>query len=247
MPPTAYALRDFYKTIGGRVVRRLIRDKITTIWPSVQGLRCMGAGYAAPYMQTLEGECERAMCVMFTGQGIHAWPSADKNAAVLCAETDLPFETNSVDRIVLIHSLEFTGFLIPALEEMYRVLKSSGRILIVVPNRMGLWARADWTPFGHGEPYSAKQVESFLAENLFVVEQTHRALFIPPFKSQALLRTALFWERIGEKICPAMGGVLLVEATKQIYAGRTKALSVKDRAAALALKGQGAGLSNLES
>jgi SAM-dependent methyltransferase len=219
MIPTAYQLREFYKTLGGRIVRKLVRDRIEKIWPSIHGLRLIGGGYAVPYLKPAIEESERTVAVMFSSQGVHQWPDDMSNLTCLTDETDLPFETNSVDRILLIHSLEFTGFLQPAFEEFYRVLKSNGRILLVVPNRMGLWSRADWTPFGRGMPYSAHQVEAFLLENQFVIEHTERGLFIPPFKSQTLLRTANWWEKLGNVLCPAMGGLLFVEASKQIYAG----------------------------
>lgn len=227
MIPSAYQLRAFYKTLGGRIVRRLIRDKISALWPDMHGLHVMGAGYAAPFLKNFIGSSQNTVCVMFAGQGVHHWPDDADNLTCLADETDLPFETNSVDRILLIHSLEFTGFLTPAMEELWRILKSNGRILVIVPNRMGMWARAEWTPFGRGTPYSSGQVEEFLKENLFVPERTERALFIPPFKSQTLLRSAGWWETLGNKFCPAMGGLIFVEASKQIYAGTGKMTKAK--------------------
>ena len=238
MTPNAYQLRDFYKTFCGRIVRRVIIDSLKDIWPSHHDYRILGAGYAVPFLKSFQETSERAVCIMFSGGGVHHWPEDQENLTCLGDETDLPFETNSVDRIILIHSLEFTGFLKPAFEELYRVLKSNGRIIVVVPNRIGLWARADWTPFGQGTPYSSKQVEDFLKENLFVPEKTTRALFIPPFKNQTLLRTFSIWEKIGQKICPAMGGILLVEASKQIYAGIGK-LATSSKKTSLQLQGQG--------
>ena len=219
MIPSAYQLREFYKTLGGRIVRRLVRERIEKFWPSIQSLRILGAGYAVPYLKPAIEQAERTIAVMFSSQGVHHWPDDAENLTCIADEAELPFETNSVDRILLVHSLEFTGFLQPAFEELYRVLKSHGRLLIIVPNRVGLWSRADWTPFGRGMPYSASQVEAFLIENQFVIERTERGLFIPPFKSQTLLRSAKWWEKAGDILCPAMGGLLFVEASKQIYAG----------------------------
>ncbi len=226
MIPSAYDLRSFYKTFGGRVVRKIVRDQLVAMWPEAKSLRLLGGGYAVPYLKPYH-DTERTLAVMFKGQGVHHWPeeSGVKNSVCLADETDLPFETNSIDRIVLIHSLEFTGFLKPAFEEFWRVLKSNGRILVIVPNRRGLWARAEMTPFGRGTPYSATQVEEFLRENLFVHERTERALFMPPFKSQTMLRSAAIWEKFGQVLCPAMGGLLFVEASKQLYAGTGKRIS----------------------
>lgn len=230
MIPSAYQLRAFYRTLGGRIVRRLIRETLKTMWPDTKGLSVMGAGYAAPFLKDFQVASERTLCVMLKGQGVHHWPDDTDNLTCLADETDLPFETNSVDRILLIHSLEFTGFLTPAIEELYRILKSNGRILIVVPNRRGLWARAEWTPFGRGTPYSSGQVEDFLRGNLFIPERTQGALFIPPFKSQTLLRSAGWWEKLGQKLCPGMGGLIFVEASKQIYAGTGRPAKAKPAA-----------------
>ncbi len=237
MIPSAYQMRQFYKTLGGRIVRRLIREKLLTLWPDAKDQRLLGCGYALPYLQAYTDEADRAIGVMFPGQGVHHWPEEDKNLVCLADETDLPFETNSVDRILLIHSLEFTGLLTPAFEELWRVLKSNGRILIAVPNRVGLWSRADWTPFGRGTPYSSAQVETFLKENLFIPERTEGVLFIPPFKNQMLLRSANLWEKIGGKLCPGMGGLIFVEASKQIYAGTNKGLKVPVKTNAPVLQG----------
>jgi SAM-dependent methyltransferase len=232
MTPTAYDLRSFYKSFGGRIVRRAVREKILSFWPSAKGLRVLGGGYAVPYLKPYE-ESERTVAIMFKGQGVHHWPEDEgRNCVCFCDETDLPFETNSVDRILLIHSLEFTGFLKPAFEEFWRVLKSNGRILVIVPNRLGLWARAELTPFGRGTPYSAAQVEEFLRENLFIPERTERALFMPPFKSQTLLRSAKVWERAGPYLYPALGGLLFVEGSKQLYAGTGQRLAAPARAGA---------------
>jgi hypothetical protein len=50
------------------------------------------------------------------------------------------------------------------------------------------------------------------------------ALYMPPFSWRVLLKWPVFWERLGLVLWPAFSGVILVEATKQIYA----ALPVKE-------------------
>ena len=65
----------------------------------------------------------------------------------------------------------------PLLREMWRVLTPEGRLLLIVPNRRGVWARLDTTPFGHGRPYSRGQLERLLTDALFTpLEWTTRAL-----------------------------------------------------------------------
>ncbi len=50
-------------------------------------------------------------------------------------------------------------------------------------------------------------------------EKTERALFFPPAASRLMLVTAGAWEKIGQSLFNAFGGVNIVEATKQLYAG----------------------------
>ncbi|MBU0858467.1 MAG: class I SAM-dependent methyltransferase, partial [Alphaproteobacteria bacterium] len=198
--------------------------RIMAFWPDVKGLRVMGCGYATPYMKALRaGGTERVFAIMQAGQGVHGWPDDGANLVALTDEAELPLETESVDRILLIHGLEHAEFPDALMRELWRILKSNGRILLIVPNRLGLWARADWTPFGHGRPWSMGQIHHFLEDNMFIHERTDRALFMPPFRSFLMLRSAYLIESIGRRVFPGLAGVYIVEAGKQIYAARGKA------------------------
>lgn len=214
---SVYDLKSFYNGRIGRVVRRVLQTRIRLIWPDIKGLRVVGCGYATPYLRQYLKEAERAVSLMPAGQGAHHWPPEAPNLVALSESGELPLETNSVDRILLIHELEYSEFLQAALQEIWRVLKSNGKLLVIVPNRSGFWARADWSPFGRGTPYSASQIEFFLRDNLFVHERTEGALFMPPLKFNMVLKSALFFEQLGQKV-PFMPGVHIVEASKQMYA-----------------------------
>jgi hypothetical protein len=48
--------------------------------------------------------------------------------------------------------------------------------------------------------------------------QTSHALFVPPFRWRMLQRGALAWEQAGERWFTRFAGVVMIEATKQIYA-----------------------------
>ncbi len=217
--PNAYDLKRFYNTFHGRVVRLIIRKHLLDMWSDCKGLTLFGYGYVLPYLRPYVESCEKSY-VLFPAQlGAHHWSAQDKNIVGVTAENALPLETNSVDRILITHALEFFDYPDEVFEELWRVLKSTGKIIIVVPNRLGFWSRADWTPFGQGRPYSAHQVENLLHENRFVHEQTRHALFSPAFKSPLTFRLAKAFEIIGSIICPALGGVHIIEASKQLYAG----------------------------
>lgn len=229
MQDSVYSLRQFYASKSGRLIRRLLLRHILALWPERTGMRLLGYGYAVPYLKALRSDTERTIAVMPPHQGVHSWPDGDRNLVALGAEAELPLETESIDRIIVMHGLEHADHPDDMMREMWRVLKSNGRILIVVPNRVGLWARADWTPFGHGRPWSMGQIHQFMDNHNFVHERTERALFMPPFRSFLMLRSAYLLERIGRVVFPGLAGVYIVEASKQLYAARGKTVSEKGR------------------
>lgn len=217
--PNAYDLKRFYNSFHGRVIRRILRGHLSEMWEDCNNLTLFGYGYVLPYMRPYVNKADCSYVLFPAQMGAHHWSDKNGNIVGVTAENALPLETNSVDRILIIHALEFFDYPDEVFAELWRVLKSTGKIIIIVPNRLGFWSRADWTPFGQGRPYSAHQVENLLHENRFVHEQTRHALFSPAFKSPLTFRLAKVFEIIGSFIFPALGGVHIIEASKQLYAG----------------------------
>ncbi len=104
------------------------------------------------------------------------------------------------------------------LRETWRVLKDDGRLLVVAPNRSGMWAYWESTPFGHGQPYSFGQIGRLLASSLYRVERRDTALYLPPTQWRLALRSAALCERTGRRWLPGFAGVTVTEAVKDIYA-----------------------------
>lgn len=222
-------LRDFYTTRTGQVTRHLVRRAVRHAWPDLTGQRVLGLGYATPYLRQYLGEAERVLAFMPAAQGVVHWPPEGPGRVSLVDETDLPLADFSVDRVVLVHALESSEALRPLMSEVWRVLMGDGRVLVVVPNRRSLWARAERTPFGHGHPYTRAQLSKLLRETMFTPTHTGYALFVPPTGSRTLLRSAPALERLGGRWCPRLGGALLMEAGKQLYAVKPKAQRVRLR------------------
>ncbi len=211
-------LREFYDGPLGQLARRMIRRRIRLMWPSVAGESLLGLGYATPFIRHYFGQAERVLAAMPAQQGVLHWPVDQPGCVTLVHENRLPFPDLFFDRVLMVHALECSEVLRPMLRETWRVLSDSGRILVVVPNRRGLWARFERTPFGHGHPYSASQLSRLLRDNMFTPLRTEAALYVPPSRWRVLHRSAPAWERIGSRWLPLVAGVTLVEASKEIYA-----------------------------
>jgi SAM-dependent methyltransferase len=211
-------LRDFYRTVLGQVARRMIRAAIRRTWPDLHGMRLLGIGYPTPFLTAISPETERTVALMPASLGVLDWSPDGRNLVTLADEGELPFSDYSIDRVLLVHALETTEQAGPMLKEIWRVLAGGGRLLIVAPNRRGIWARLDRTPFGSGRPYTMSQLSQLLRDEQFTPVGSDTALFIPPARKRMILRSAAAWERIGKRWFPTFAGVVLVEATKQIYA-----------------------------
>jgi len=211
-------IRDFYQSRLGQVARRLIGQRLRATWPDLGGRTVLGLGYATPYLRQFRDEAERVLAIMPAAQGALHWPPEGPNAVALADETELPLPDMSVDRVLLVHGLEHGDRVADMLREIWRVMTGSGRLLAVVPNRRGIWARTDRTPFGQGHPYSPPQLSRLLRAHLFTPMETSGALFMPPVKAGMALGAAPAWERVGSRWFPTFAGVILCEASKQIYA-----------------------------
>ena len=218
MRPDVVDLQAFYQSRQGQLVRRLVARQVRALWPDLTGLRVLGLGYPVPYLGALAEEAERVVTLMPAAQGGCRWPCSGPSRVALVQEDELPLPDNSVDRVLMVHALECSERVRAMLREIWRVLDDGGRMLVVAPNRRGLWSLSESTPFGHGRPYSPYQLAQDLNGSLFTPCRSGRALYVPPVRSGLVLRTAVAWERVGLRFAWPFAGVLLVEAEKQLYA-----------------------------
>ncbi|MDW4499814.1 hypothetical protein R5H30_17610 [Sulfitobacter sp. D35] len=212
-------MRNFYyRSALGRAAQASLRRRMTEIWPEAKGQTVVGYGFAAPLLRPYLAEARRVIALMPGPQGVMPWPPNMPNVSVLTEETMWPMETGRVDKLVLLHGLETSERASDLLEECWRVLGPGGRALFIVPNRGGLWARRDRTPFGFGRPYSPGQLDSQLRKHQFLPERHLGALYQFPSAKRVWMKSAAAWENIGRRM-PTMiaGGAFMVEATKLVY------------------------------
>ena len=218
MAADAQATAEFYTSARGAVTARLLRERLTAIWPSLAGESVLGIGHTAPYLRLWREQARRCIALTPAQMGVARWPAGAPCLSCAAEEDALPFPDLSFDRILLLHGLESAESARRMLREVWRVLKDDGRVVIVAPNRTGMWAYWESTPFGHGHPYSARQLDRLLAAGLFRAERHDAALWMPPTKMRLVLRAAPLIERAGRRLVPALAGVTIVEAVKDVYA-----------------------------
>ena len=207
---------DYYSSRQGRHVAMRLRRHLSDFWSrSANG--CNAAiGYAPPVLRADDRPATLNFAPVRLGP--YGWPLKGPGRTVLVNGRSLPLQNVQLDRLLLLHALEFDPNPSRLLEECWRVLDGAGRLLVMVPNRNGLWARAERTPFGHGRPFSRGQLRHLLEDHGFAPVEAKTVLFMPPAALGLFLRFGPQIERIGRNWSPAVGGVLVIEAEKKLYA-----------------------------
>lgn len=145
-----------------------------------------------------------------TGAGVYAEPEA------------LPLASDSVDLVLMTHTLEFCAQPHEALREAERVLVPEGHLLIVGFNPMslfGLWklglgwrGQVPWV----GHFYPPFRVSDWLSLLGFDVLDCERLAFFPPWQRRGRLGGGRWWEVVSRRWWPYLGGVYVLVARKRV-------------------------------
>jgi SAM-dependent methyltransferase len=240
----AVELREFYASKLGLAASHSIAMALSSIWNPSSDEIFLGLGFPLPWMDRFSTDAERSVAMMQAGQGALQWPSPSASATALVYDDELPLRDASVDRILMVHFLEQAESADECIGEAWRVLSPGGTLVIVIPNRRGVWARFEHTPFGTGRPYSRGQLNTLLRNNRFTPEKWSDALHFPPSKRDFVLRTRGGFERLGRRFWPVFSGVICVTATKRLFQGIPVTARAKRRAVMPVLVPQGTSRSN---
>jgi len=163
------ALQKFYASPLGRAAADSLARRTVALWGN--GLareQVLGIGFATPLLERFGAEAQIRVAAMPAAQGALSWSATEKGTStVLFDEELLPFRDGMFSRIIMLHGLEEAYAPAVLLREIWRVLAPEGRLIVIAANRLGLWARAESTPFGHGRPWTRGQLTQLLQESMF--------------------------------------------------------------------------------
>ena len=149
--------------------------------------------------------------------------------AVVTEYSALPFEANSIDLIVLPHSLELNPDPHATLREVERVLVPEGKVVISCLNPASLWGlrqrRAHlYRRLGFGQLYlpdagefiGYRRLRDWLRLLNFEVETGNFGCYRPALTTEHWLDRFEWMDRAGERWWPILGAVYYVVATKRV-------------------------------
>ena len=147
-----------------------------------------------------------------------------KQIAVALDFAELPFESQSLDLVVLPHVLEFAAEPHQVLREVERVLIPEGHVIICGFNPASLWGvrqgvgkltRAHYLPVA-GEFISMPRMKDWLKLLNLRVGGSHFGCYSPPVRTAKWLNRFSFMEDAGQRWWPYLGAVYMVHAVKRV-------------------------------
>ncbi|TVT74182.1 MAG: class I SAM-dependent methyltransferase [Denitromonas halophila] len=145
---------------------------------------------------------------------------------VLASSEALPFESGSVDLVLLPHALEFAEHPHQVLREVERILVPEGQLIVAGFNPYSLWGarrlaqrRVGAFPW-QGQYLSVRRLKDWLQLLSFDTRGGGFGCYAPPMRQQRWLDRFNFMDAAGERWWPVCGGVYLLQAVKRVHSMR---------------------------
>jgi len=134
----------------------------------------------------------------------------------------LPVLSDSVDAVLMPHTLDFSPNPHQVLREMERILIPEGRVVIVGFNPLSLWGvwrlmkkSSDTIPW-QSQFLALRRINDWLSLLGFDVEKTRHLMFRPPLRGQKMMERLACMERMGQRFWPLLSCVYVVQAVKRV-------------------------------
>jgi SAM-dependent methyltransferase len=156
------------------------------------------------------------------GQWLAApWQNANR---LLARFDELPFASQSLDLVVMPHTLEMTDEPHQVLREVDRVLMPDGHVVVTGFNPASLWGlrqhigrvgmRPYWPP--GMQPIALPRLKDWLKLLSFEVNRGRFGCYVPAVRTRRWLERYAFMEKAGDRWWPVLGGMYTLTAVKRV-------------------------------
>ncbi len=175
-------------------------------------------------LETQSGVSAALHCSGSQANTAHRQVEAARRRIVWCDLLELPFESQSIDLIVMPHTLECTTDPHRLLREAERVLMPEGRLIITGFNSLSLWgarqslgmvAKRPFIPTPHNH-IAFIRLKDWIKLLGFDLERGRFGCYRPPLATDKWLARCTFMEAAGDRWWPIFGAAYMVTAIKRV-------------------------------
>ncbi len=152
---------------------------------------------------------------------LHVTAGKEPAAQIRIDAEELPFETGSIDLVLLPHVLEFDLHPHQILREVERIMMPEGHVIITGFNPRSLWGMRRVLSSKMEYPWCGSfialpRIKDWLALLGLEVVAGRFACYAPPLTNPAWLRRMRFMEPAGDRWWAVCGGVYFLQAIKRV-------------------------------
>ena len=205
-------IADWFQSSLGRLLTAQEQVCLERRLTSLFGYYLIQIGVCDPKLDLLRSSPAKSKLLLDVGQ---------RSVSLRADPLRLPLTSDSVDGVLMHHTIDFSQAPHQILREAERVLIPEGKLLIVGFNPWSLWGgwrlfhlhggMPPWT----GHFFSMRRVSDWLSLLGFDLLAVEHLNFRPPLQSQRLMQQMVFMERFGERLWPLAGAVYVLEAVKR--------------------------------
>jgi SAM-dependent methyltransferase len=208
---------DLGAWLAGPLGRMLLDEERACVAASLEcafGLHCLQIG--------AWGEADTFLALARTRRAALVAGEAAKGVGLIAEPAALALQSDSVDVMLLPHTLEFAPDPHEVLREAARVLTGEGELVVLGFDPLGSWSlRHAFTqggcPPGLRRMISAPRLTEWLKLVGFEVGGATRYLYAPPLASLSTGKARDVFERLGRRAWPLFSGAYLLHARKRVH------------------------------
>ena len=157
-----------------------------------------------------------------------ALKASETQGNLLCETQQLPIASNTMDLVLLPHTLDFSVSPQQTLREVERVLMPEGHIIIAGFNPLSTWGMRRFvskrcsssSALWHAHFLSALRIKDWLNLLGFEVVSTRMACYKLPLQSTSWMQRFDVLDKLGSRCWPMLGGVYCIVAKKRVLGMR---------------------------
>lgn len=148
---------------------------------------------------------------------------AGSSGAFQAESWSLPIKTDSIDVVILPHTLDFARYPHEVLREVERVLIPEGHVVITGFNPLSLWQLWRWVMGWRKQPpwcghfFTQFRLRDWLALLGFDISRKRYFFYRPPLNNPGFMERLGFMEKLGEKLWPITGAGYVLVARKRVF------------------------------
>lgn len=214
-------LSEFLRSPQGRYVVEWEQRQFDHLVADIFGYHALQLGL--PEIDALrENRMPLRMCATDSADSASSAPRCP--LAVLTRYDELPYDSQSIDLVVLPHILEFAAEPHQVLREVDRVLVPEGQVVIAGFNPLSLWGlRQVLTRLGlppylpqRGQFIALPRIKDWLKLLSFDVHRGRFGCYLPWVRSDRWLQHWRFMDKAGDRWWPVFGSIYMVTAIKRV-------------------------------